>query len=256
MYKQLLKELGLGEKEVLVFEAILRAGSITAAEVASLTGIKRTTVYAVGKDLVRFGLVGEDIAAKKHTYVRLSPESLRAFLSPYERELRQKEAQVERLITELGQELKNAEIIVPKVQFIHQDQLENYLKVRTPVWNDSIHETNTEYVGFLDYTFTEIYHEWIGWYWKQASTKKVNLRLLTNESDFEKNVMKTKFDARRNIHFWHGVDEITYNTWINGDYTILINTRKRPFYLIEIHDENFARSQRQVFEAVWKVATM
>lgn len=250
--EQLLRNLGLGEKEIQVFLTITKAGSITASEISDLTGINRTTVYAVAKDLLKLGIIGEDIAARKHTFIRLAPESTRAILNPLKREIEEKNKQVEELVVALEKEMKRTEVSLPKVVFIHHDQIESYLYTRTPIWNQSILDTGEDYTGFLDYTFTEMYHEWITWYWGQPSSKNINLKLITNESDFEKNTMKERFDERRNIIFWEGAGEITYNTWTNGNFTILINTRQRPFYLLEVYDENFATSQRQIFEALWK----
>lgn len=251
--EDLLRKIGLGDKEIQVFLTIVRSGSITASEIADITTINRTTVYAIAKDLLKLGIIGEDLAARKHTFIRLQPESLQSVLEPLKREMEEKEKNVQQLMKMLEAEMKNTNITLPKVVFIHQDQIESYLYTRTPIWNQSILDTDAEYTGFLDYTFTEIYHEWITWYWGQPSSKHIHLRLITNESDFEKNIMRERFDERRKVVFWEGAGEITYNTWTNGNFTLLINTRKRPFYLIEIYDENFARSQRQIFEALWGV---
>lgn len=249
--EQLLRDLGLGEKEISVFLTVVKSGSITASEISDITVINRTTVYSITKELLRLGIIGEDIAARKNTFIRVQPEQMRAMLDPLKKELEEKEQRVTQLTQLLEKEMKETNISLPKVVFIHHDQIESYLYTRTPIWNQSLLETGEEYTGFLDYTFTEIYHEWISWYWGQTSSQDIHLKLITNESDFEKNTMKDRFDQRRNIIFWKGTDEITYNTWTNGHFTLLINTRKRPFYLIEIYDENFAQSQRQIFYALW-----
>ena len=144
---------------------------------------------------------------------------------------------------------------MPKITYIREDQIEQHLYARTPIWNKSIKETKMDIMGYYDHTFVDLYHTWIDWYYTQPSSKNINLRLLTNESDFEKNVMAKKGYEKRNIVFWDGIGNITYSTWIYGDYTLLVNTRTHPFSIIEIFDKHYAQSQAQIFEVLWDQAT-
>ncbi len=45
----------------------------------------------------------------------------------------------------------------------------------------------------------------------------------------------------------------TANTWVCGDYLILISTHQRPFYLIEIHDAMLAYNIRELFKKLWDI---
>jgi hypothetical protein len=60
-------------------------------------------------------------------------------------------------------------------------------------------------------------------------------------ADFQQRVMK----------FWDNND-FTASTWINGDYLVLIQTQKKPFYLVQIYDKLMAYNMREIFKTLWK----
>ena len=39
----------------------------------------------------------------------------------------------------------------------------------------------------------------------------------------------------------------------SGDYIVMIFTKQRPFYLIEIHDVPMAQNMRHLFSGLWKM---
>jgi len=74
--KNVLRELGLSLKESSVYLTILEYGKLPPARLASLTGIHRTTVYAVAKELVKKGYVVEDAFKGGIYYSPASPKEL------------------------------------------------------------------------------------------------------------------------------------------------------------------------------------
>ena len=51
--------------------------------------------------------------------------------------------------------------------------------------------------------------------------------------------------------FWVGENDFTGTLWITGDYTTMIQTAERPFYVVEIHDAVLAHNMREVFKHLW-----
>lgn len=244
-----LNKLGLQSKEIMIFLALQSIGSATPSDLSKITKLKRTTTYSVLDMMEQKGIITADYSSQKVTYLAVSPESLREVLK---RSVNEKLKRVDETVSLLKNYMGDLKIQIPKVVFIQEAQIEKHLYKRASVWNESMNKTGTDYVGFLDYTFTEKYLEWIDWYWEHPTTKNIKLRFLTNETELEKDPDRKKRYKRRNLRFWEKAGEITYNTWINGDYTIMINSRTKPNYLIEIFDKDLAASQREIFNAIWK----
>jgi sugar-specific transcriptional regulator TrmB len=61
MIDETLKKLGFSDKEILVYLTILENGKVLPATISSITHIKRPTVYAIGKELVKKGIITQDV---------------------------------------------------------------------------------------------------------------------------------------------------------------------------------------------------
>jgi hypothetical protein len=55
------------------------------------------------------------------------------------------------------------------------------------------------------------------------------------------------------IKFWKKDFNFTATNGILGDYVILVMTKQRPHYIVEIHDAVYAENMRQVFRNLWDV---
>lgn len=74
--EEALKNLGLNEKQIIVYLSLLQLGSTTAYRVAQKSGLKRPTVYVVLDELREAGLVLKIPYPKKQIYTARSPEEL------------------------------------------------------------------------------------------------------------------------------------------------------------------------------------
>jgi hypothetical protein len=70
-----LKNLGLSEKEVLVYLALLQIGSATPYQIAKKSGIKRPTAYVVAEELVKKGLIIHIPGEEKKRYIAKKPDA-------------------------------------------------------------------------------------------------------------------------------------------------------------------------------------
>ena len=80
MIHDLLKQLDFNEKERDIYLAVLKNGKITPAEVAKITRINRTTVYSVSSDLIKRGVIAEDLGGRIRYLVARPPEDLSEIL--------------------------------------------------------------------------------------------------------------------------------------------------------------------------------
>ena len=80
MLEKYLQEIGLTDKESLVYLALLQVDSSSVVDISKKTGIKRTTVYVVIDTLAKKGLVSETTVNSKTLYQAESPEHLQTFI--------------------------------------------------------------------------------------------------------------------------------------------------------------------------------
>ena len=128
--------------------------------------------------------------------------------------------------------------------------MENYIYKQTPAWNESILKGDKIWWGFQDVSFVSAYGDWIEWYWQRAP-EEVTLRLFSNDESIERD-MQTRTPARRAIRFWKGEQAFTGTLWVIGDTVVTINTRQKPFTLVETRDRLLAQNLRTVFAALWE----
>lgn len=252
MIQELLKNIGLNEKETQVYLEVLKQGRTAPAGVAQVTKINRTTVYSVAKELVKKGFLLEDLAAGSGSLVAVPPEELKFLVQKEEQALENKKQLINQMVKELQNFTKDSKYAVPKISFIQEQDLMDYLYKRSDEWHKSIMRHDGILWGFQDHTFAEHYEKWIEWEWKIGGPKDLRLRLFSNESAIEeKNKQKGKDFERRVIKYWKKPNKFTGSVWVHGDYLILVQTQERPHYLVEIYDVLLAENMRQFFAGVW-----
>ena len=250
MSQNSLKQLGFNDKEVTLYTTLLQHASLTPAELAKLTHINRTTVYSTAKELIKKGMINEDLGGKTRHLVALPPSQLKRLFQKERQKLEDKKTHILRAIRELDVFTRESKYAVPKIILIEEEDIEAHLYRQTPMWNKSIKERNATYWGFQDTSFVKHFEEWIDWYWtKEESSNTIELKLLSNEK--AEQIKKQQF-SRRHIRFWDKADDFTATTWVMGDYTTIIMTERRPHYLIEIHDQTIAHNMREVFKGLWE----
>lgn len=251
LLEPLLEELGLNENQIKVYVGVLQNGKITPAQLASLTGINRTTVYSIAKELIKLGVITEDLGGKTRYLVALPPQELENIFRKEERELAEKRHFTQQAIKQLEQITQNTKYSIPKIVFITEEDIQDYLYKQTPRWNESLSERDGVWWGFQAPSFVESYQSWIDWYWQEANPEDVSLKLLTSQSDIEAEMAKRNYE-RRQIKFWTESKEFTSTIWVNGDYVIMITTDNHPYSLVEIHDKALAHNLRELFKGIWE----
>ncbi|MFA6432539.1 MAG: helix-turn-helix domain-containing protein [Candidatus Paceibacterota bacterium] len=254
MINDLLVKLGFTEKEILVYLAVLENGKISPAVVSTLTNIKRPTVYSVGKELIKRGVITEDTQGSGSYFVALPPENLVEAIKKEELIISEKKQVIKELMGELENLPRSKSYSVPKMRFIDEYNIRDFMYKQAPVWDQSmIQSQNHTWWGFQDHTFVENkdLQEWIAWYWTR-SPKEINLKLISNDTQAEKEMQEKKFPGRY-IKFWKKGFNFTTTNWIVGDYVVFTMTRQRPNYIVEIHDAVYAENMRQVFKNLWDI---
>jgi len=96
------KKLGLNDKEIKIYLALLEYGAISVRGLANITNINRGTVYDVLKNLQNIGLVSFFHQKTKQQFVAEDPEKLLKFTEDREREILKTKEDLKNIIPELN----------------------------------------------------------------------------------------------------------------------------------------------------------
>jgi sugar-specific transcriptional regulator TrmB len=248
-----LLKIGLSEKEIKVYLALLKRGRATPSMLAKLTKINRPTIYNVVKSLSSLGIVAEDVGAKTLYATPLPPVALQKVLERSRRELDEKKNLIEQAIGELSRITIGTQYSVPKIQFVQEDGLLDFLHQNIGKWQQAALNADGVIWGFQDKSFATEFSAWIesGWKTKESKSTKYQTRFLTNESDFEKKIAK-KF-SNRSVKFLKDTN-FTSTLWVAGDYLVIVAANQHPHYLFEIHDATLAHNIQEVIRKLWESA--
>jgi hypothetical protein len=251
MNTSLLTQLGFSDKEIAVYLAILKHSKLSPANVARITKMKRTTAYSIAEELIKKGVINVDLSSKTKNLLALPPEELGQLIKKEEKELETKRALIPEAVQELKEYAQATRYVLPKVTFIGEEELEQYLYRQTPVWNASLKKIEPIWWGFQDESFVKNYGKWIDWYWEEGTEPDISLQLLSNNTDTEKEMAKKNY-VNRKIKFWGEHADFSATTWINGNHVIMIQTTNHPHFLVEVVDATLAHNQREVFKGIWR----
>ena len=254
IYESYARELGCENKEVDVFCTLFGSPqAMTISELAKALNVQRTVLHPYVRSLLSKTLIRCTKEPGVDRYELAQPDDIRLIVEKKKEEV----AKLEFGFLQMEKVLKSMEAAKADTHAIVKegDEVEPYMKVRVPIWNQSIDQIKTVYGGFQDKTFPQKFSEWIDWYWSHDSSKLVTLRLLTNRSVFEDRIMRKKKFAKRIIRYWKTDKEITYSIWLMGEYVAFVYTRRKPYRIIEIHDPFLASTLYIIFEYLWESVT-
>lgn len=248
MNDKLLLSLGIAGSEARVYRALFQAKTASPAVLAKYARIKRTTAYHSLQTLARRGLIVEDITKRPHTFSVAGPDRIAEIIREEERGLRARTKIFRELADELARRGAEALYPVPQIRFVEEEKLKRFLYKETPKWHESIKRADATWWGFQDHTFIDKYGKITDWYWKHAKAP-LAVKLFSNRSATERKIAN-KY-PQRVIKYWNKASDFVSTTWVVGDYVVMVNTRRHPFYLVEITDATLAHDLREVFKNLW-----
>jgi sugar-specific transcriptional regulator TrmB len=251
MLNQYLQQLGLGDKEIAVYLCVLERGKLSANDIAKLTKINRTTVYSVSKELIVKGLLHEDLGGVTRYFTAASPSELESFYQAQEAGLQKKKQILGSVITELEAMPKSQQYSVPKIRFIDEDKMNDFMFKQLPVWIESAKSGDKNWWGFQDVSLLEHFGTWIDYHW-QVYPADFGTRLITNKKPAEKQLAKKIDTEQRQVKYWDKTVDFSATHAVLGDYVLFIVTNQHPFYLVETHDAVMARNLREMFKGFWE----
>jgi predicted transcriptional regulator len=253
MDEKLLAHLGLNDSELAVYQAVLSAGAIEPADLAKAAKVKRTTAYSIARALTEKGLLSEDATRRPRIFAPATAEHVVSLIDKERKLLDAKEDSLRKIAAELSKLSAKTVYPVPTVRFVEEEKIESFLRKQSPEWDKSLLEVDPTWWGFLDHTFLDFHSGWLDWYWSRVDAT-IQVKLITNRAEVEvevKDRLAEVAGVRRQTKYWGEVTNFLTSSWIVGDYLLMLNTRTKPFYLVEIHDKLMAHDQREVFKNLW-----
>ncbi len=253
MYTELMQKLGFEDKEIAVFIAVLERSRVTPATVATVTGIKRPTVYNVAKTLADKGVLYIDTTSEPAYLVVESGNVLENLVNKQELRLKEDRKTVQETIKLLENIPKSMKYSVPKVKFYNENELEDALYRQTPIWHENALSTGeTIWWGFEDAAWIRLFPGWVKYHWDVAP-QEVGARYIIDDRELEKTKKEQAFDERRQVKFISPEHHsFTATQVVFGDYILFIMSNEKPYYMIEIHDRVMAHNLREVFKMLWE----
>lgn len=249
---RLLHEIGFTDKEITVYLALSEAGSLTIPDLVHLTGLNRTTLYSVTDQLLTKGVIAEDAIKRRSGFIALPPENLLKITDRYEADLRQLRGKAERIVIELNKLNVKSAYPVPAVILVPEEQImEHMITQAGRLADDALQYGEGHIWGFTDETYLKRFADTVPKFLNHPKVKQTKLHLIGERGTSEAE-LKAKGFTHREIRFWHEHLDFSCSLWVYGTLTIMVITRQRPYYLIEIRDEVLANNLRLVFKSLWE----
>lgn len=249
MLEELLQKIGFSEREALVYVVLVKQGRLSPVQLSRLTKIKRTTIYSILKELIEKDLVAQDLTHKNQLVYALPVQQLITLVGKQEREVNKRKELTKRAVSELDAVTTGSKFSIPRTSFISEEQIESFLYEQTDKWNQSILQYDKTMWGFSSAKYVSEYFEYMVWFWEHAP-KELELKLLGDDLEVEQKLSK-KFPKRK-IKVATPPFHFTASTIICGDYILLVTTKQRPYYLIEIYDVVLAQNLRELYKRMWQ----
>ncbi|MBU1326788.1 helix-turn-helix domain-containing protein [Patescibacteria group bacterium] len=243
---------GLDSREAEVYITLLGKGNLTPTSLSRETGINRTTLYRILEKLVKLGLVKEALDYKSSSFAANPPESLSILFSQREIELKEMQKNLPEVLHDL--EMLPKETRGPtKVFYYH-----GVSGLRQILWNTL--NAKNEVVGFG-------YGDWNKGIGRKFAEKiraeyverKVRGKELLNEGLLDRELSFTDNKVYLQKYYEHRIIPrkklvINHDTYIYNDVFAFYHIYRGELFGVEIHNAEIARTQRQIFEILWKMA--
>ena len=249
--KQKLSLLGLTDNQAEIYLLLLKQGLTSLLELSRRTVINRTTIYRVVEDLKKLNLVEEILDNRGIKVKAVTPEKLSLLLAAKEVELNHLKSNISSLVSDLSA-IKDQP--VPSTQVVYfrgQNGLKQLL------WN--ILKAKREHVGYGYADWNQsVGREFAEKLRQEMVRRKVSSREIQNGDAFEPMSNWTSIKDYAQVYQCRFLDkkivEIKHDTYIYNDVFAFYHFTGDELFGLEIRNPEIAKTQKQIFEVLWKLA--
>lgn len=240
----IIKKIGLTEKEATVYELLLEAREATAGELIKKSGYKRATVYTVLESLIKKNLAEESEIAPVTRYKAHHPYILKEIAEDQVRQIETAEKELDAVLPELShlyQEMHNR----PGVKFYEGKEgvwkvMQDTLTAKEEIYSIVDVEAVRKYIKEINEKYVNL-----------RNKKQIKKRLLVVDSEYSRNHFKNT-GQHSNVRFIKSTIK-PFNTTIQiYDGKIAYITMTDEFLSSMIVNDPFIYSMhKNLFEIIW-----
>ncbi len=235
---EIIKKLGLTEKEAAVYLAGLELGPASVKALSIKSKVKRTTIYPILEDLKQRGLFTETLKKKKHIFAAAHPNKLKVMLNDQQLLLeRNFDDLLSRVNTVTGR---------PTVQYY--DSVEGVHKM----YEDSLQGAQNDTVGIAGEDAVELLDEkWLLKYINKRKRKGIGAKTILTKGKDSAKWKKSDQDQNRETRFLVDEGEVPINIEVVGD-RVLISSLKGEVLGMVIESKRVAKAMETILNNVWE----
>lgn len=235
--EEALREFGLTNKEVKVYLALLHLGTALVQDIAKKARTYRTYTYEILKSLKEKGLVSYVIKSGKQYFEVARPEKLISIL-------KEKENKINKILPDLKNIYKSA-VEKPKIELYEGKQglktiLDDLIRTKKQVL---VYGSTRNQLKLLRFYFPN--------YVKRRVKNRIKIKVITEKSEESLEFHKKNKEEYREMKFLP--IEFPTATNIYGNKVAILSLEKEPIGVI-IENEDIAKTQKMIFEFLWKIA--
>jgi len=241
--KEFLKSIGLGKNEAEIYCCLVKRGISSVLGISKETKIHRSNIYEALRNLLKKGLIYEVTKDKKKFFYARPPASLFDYLKNRELEL---QSVIERLESEHAKHHEESSIRISKGKFALREAIMGLLGIEQPIAVYGIPQKAPEILGPMLKEFhparikkgllmRHIYNK------GDVSNGEDRIKILNEMEHTEAKHLPSKYDSM-------------VSTLICGTTVLLLIWHEEDITVIEIKNEDVAKSYQNYFEILWKSA--
>ena len=237
-----LKSFGLNEKEAKVYLAALEYGPTTILDLATKSGVKRTTIHEFIEPMIQQGFIVATFSGKRKLYNAAPPESLELIL--------QKQTQaIKQLLPDL-KFLASKSIQKPKIRYY--DGIEG-IKL---IYEDLLTAKNEiDYFGSIKDEVDLLGKQFIAKWVKKRIQKGIHVNAIrVREKELPIREWQGGKEYLRDLRYFPTENKGFFvNIFLYDNKILLISSSKESYGLI-IESQELATSLKFIFQIVWGVS--
>jgi len=240
--KEILEELGLTEKETMIYLAMLKLGEESASRISQIAGLNRITTYSLLKSLVNKGFCSLFDKNNIQYFKPATPEQIIGLIEERKEKLRI-------ILPELKQEEKTIE---EKPEVMIFEGKKGIVTLFEIVLKDA--ERKKEVFGYGNLYASERLMEYQSIHWRSSRIeRKIKMRAIINElGDIPKN-SPNRWKNLTEFRLDKSLSNINVYILITENYLAQITLLGDPIGIL-IKSKQIADKEKFIFENLWKKA--
>lgn len=236
---QMFEKLGFSDKEAAVYEALYQRGANSVSTLASITGVKRTSVYDIAKELLGRGLI---ITFQQGGTTYFAIDDVKKLYLDQKEKLNFAEKIIENL--------KSGGLSDNGMQVTYYKGQEGYREM----YEDILRYSPKELLGIMniDNFYLGIDEEREAQWTKERHQKGIKVRLILQDSKIAREMKRVSPEINREIKIIPAKRfPFQSSSFIYENYVTFFHTSHDVFTGVRIQHPEFYRLQMETFEMVW-----